>query len=229
MKCILPRKEENGFLLNNNNCKGVLVMKKIIALTLILGMASLASATVAGLKAYTGDYATGALVPVTGSVNPSDEIVVVLESDVAVDAFGLRSVLDSSPVTGVATAIVAANNPHPNLNQARTDGSAYVVNAGGVLFERTDGSAIGAFQFFGTAAPAGEALCGFLYHVPNVPASTEIVLSAGSTGGELSYFTPNLGQPITEIGSLVLHVIPEPMTMGLLAIGGLVALRRRRA
>ncbi|HUW83896.1 MAG TPA: PEP-CTERM sorting domain-containing protein [Phycisphaerae bacterium] len=60
----------------------------------------------------------------------------------------------------------------------------------------------------------------FLVHIPDVPISTIL---------NLEYDYVEIGAGTAETLPLILHVTPEPATIGLLVLGGLAALRRRFA
>ncbi len=62
------------------------------------------------------------------------------------------------------------------------------------------------------------AVAEFLVHIPDVPVSTTL---------NLEYDYAEVGAGGVDMLPLVLHVTPEPVSLGLLALGGLVALRRR--
>jgi hypothetical protein len=71
----------------------------------------------------------------------------------------------------------------------------------------------------GFPSPTGDIMW-FDFHVPALEASTDIVISH-ILGSWNNVFAPNA------VADVVLHVVPEPMTFGLLCLGSLVLLRRR--
>jgi len=123
-------------------------------------------------------------------------------------------------------------NPAPILNsmftQFRSVGE--LTNTGGELVSYVGGGVAGS----GISLLATGTLYSFSFHVPQLPNSSYITISALNNAnfeGDVTMYdiTNNVGLGNIIPGSLILHVIPEPMTMALLAIGGLVALRRRHA
>ncbi len=88
----------------------------------------------------------------------------------------------------------------------------------------------GGFAFYGDAIsfpnpPAGTEIVSFQFPIPNLPVNTPIVfdITAGNLG-QLGFASTGPGDnaPYAEF-----NVIPEPMTMSLLGLGGMVAMRRR--
>jgi hypothetical protein len=181
-------------------------MKNLLILSLVLVCASSAF----GAVAFT--------TPVI-EVQPSQMITIALHSDTT-DVFGMQfDVLSSNGGEASAPALATAWG-------AGYEG--FATNANGTLL-----SYVNAAQTGVPPTKLGGDLFGFTFHVPQLPASSYIVISAGAYGGTDPAYVATMtasGARIDVIpGSLVLHVIPEPMTMALLAIGGLVALRRRHA
>jgi hypothetical protein len=182
-------------------------MRKMCACIAILGFVCVSSAL--GSVAFT--------TPVT-EISPGQDITIYLHST-ETNVIGMQfDVLTNGGGT--------ASNPH--INSGWDIGyEGYPYNAGNLL--------IGWVQTTQTTVPPiklGGDLFWFTYHVPNVPVSTPITIGAGLYGGTDPIFVATLDSNNQRVdlipGSLVLH-IPEPMTMALLAIGGLVALRRRHA
>ena len=87
------------------------------------------------------------------------------------------------------------------------------------------------------AAPGGSVLVWNILFTADGTADTEMALNAG-TGGLYSPYKNFAGDnyfpassPITngDVSGTTIHQVPEPMTMTLLGLGGIAALRRRRA
>jgi len=98
--------------------------------------------------------------------------------------------------------------------------SGTLVNNGGVLIsDIIGGLALGV----NVGPPDGEALYTFDFHVPEVPYSTIITL--GIDGIDLK--SPFNTQLVADVIPAEIHVVPEPMTIALLGLGGLF-LRRRK-
>jgi hypothetical protein len=72
----------------------------------------------------------------------------------------------------------------------------------------------------------------FTYRIPAIPLSSLLIISAGPYGGTDAPYVATLdGTTRVDVipASLVLHMIPEPASLALLAFGSFAALRRWRA
>jgi hypothetical protein len=82
----------------------------------------------------------------------------------------------------------------------------------------------GGFDLYAVASgfpsPAGDIMW-FEFHVPELPESSDIVISH-VLGSWNNVFSPGA------VEDVALHVAPEPMTIGLLGLGALGLLRRRK-
>jgi len=184
-------------------------MKKLLTVLLVLGLASLAQAAVSF-------QAPGVNVQ---EVKPSDIIRIQLISD-ATNVFGMQfDVLSDKGGEASAPALATGWN-------AGYEGLA--MNQGGTLISYVQAAQTGV-----PPTKLGGTLFSFSFHVPELPPSTFITISWGPYGGYDNPYIATMDSAGNRVdvaaGSLVLHVIPEPMTMALLAVGGLVALRRRHA
>jgi hypothetical protein len=188
------------------------MMKKLLVFAMVLGMASMAMAIPYFQvdPAYQkSDYHPSDVIQID-LVSPSNDLPV---TGVAIDAIsdGALGGLGESPLTANA-----------NFNTITSMGT---LNADGWIVEGV--------YLNDTTIPARGAtgiLYTFDYHVPSVPPSTLIPIQSINDGvywfseidykGGSSYLNPILL-------SGTIHVIPEPATIALLGLGGLL-LRRRK-
>lgn len=194
-------------------------MKKLLAIVAIFCMTSTA-------------FCSAAVCDWTPSVSVAeagDVVTISLISDVDVSGFGVRGVVDNASPMGAAAVI--ADSIHPNFTVAVSDGTGYLVNSGNALISRESGNALSGTMnpFGGSPAPANEVLVSFDYAIPDVPVGTVVTINEVDTGGVKSFWAPMGGTNQNEFGAAKIEVIPEPMTMTLLGLGGLGLLRRRRA
>lgn len=180
-------------------------MKKLLILVLVLGMASMAAA-----------------VPVFQVLNPTDHylpsqmITIQLVDNGSVDAFSIDAIADggaggyaSEPQTMVAFG-------YQQWGALNYDGKLVAFVAGGIT---------------GTSEPPQTGvLYTFLYHVPTVPVSTTITIASFADGD--MYYEPTImyrdGSAYNEpIAGAIIHVIPEPATIALLGLGGLLLKRKK--
>jgi len=175
-------------------------MKKLLAIVLVLGLASMASA---------GAYLSAPKL----SLDPGEAITISLLADVAVSGVG-----DSTfSATGGSAAAVGAL-PTGWINAFfpwQSNGT--LVNSGGVLINKIDGGA----GFGVPNAAAGTAIYAFSYVAPMELGTYTISFSGSLTDANAAV--------MGSVQPLSVDVVPEPITMSLLGLGGLVALRRRMA
>jgi len=187
-------------------------MKKLLVLVLVMTMATMANAALVFQSTAT---------EVTGSQNVTISLVsqTAMIQGISIDA------IKDSLASGAAAGGTASSQVY-NTGYEVTGAS---LNSDGMLVEymgANDTSPIPAPGVNGT-------LFSFVYHVPTLPSSTYITIGTFADGD--NWLDPQYTiamQGGTFIGGsnftpVVLHVTPEPMTIGLLSIGGLF-LRRRK-
>ena len=183
-------------------------MKKLLILTLVLGVASLATAGLTASK--------------TVDVEVGDVITISYLAEVVTNGVTLRSIDDD--VAGLAT--TGAELVYSGYNFALKVGDGK--GTGGKLYDggTSDSFAGSYFSLLGAGSDAGigEALWSFAYTVPTTEAATiTITIGAGTV-------TP-LGDSAADVDGenvvLTMSTIPEPATMALLGLGALV-LRRKK-
>jgi len=199
-------------------------MKKLLIVLLVLTMASAASAYTCGWRVAPGEEA---------------------DHYMASDTITIQLYTDDPAITGIELPAIAddddfgtAHNPLTlNANLVVFPQVGTIVNAGGpqnVLIEYVSGSA-------NPGTPATGVLYEFEYHVPAKPAST-IVKIGGLFSLGMEDYANYWEESVTnegyetygpadwdtyEMGIVEIHVIPEPATIALLGLGGLL-LRRRK-
>ncbi|MGD0596440.1 MAG: PEP-CTERM sorting domain-containing protein [Sedimentisphaerales bacterium] len=182
-------------------------MKKFLVLALVLSMATMAQAGIVFQSSAT-------------EVHPSDILTISLVTTNAEHVQGLEldAIVDGTSTLGTAATPLTLNS-HFNFADP-----GYLVNTGGALIKWVNASdtTVGGDYATGT-------LYTFLYHVPTAPASTYITINASNQTpyGDTVEIDFSDGSSIYSTQGVVIHVIPEPMTMGLLGLGGLF-LRRRK-
>jgi hypothetical protein len=188
------------------------MMKKLVSLLLIMAITSVASA-----------------ITVSFEVDPQDAKADYVPSEVIT----IRVIADIECIGASLGAATTDNGGEareplylaPELTVLPAVGT--IVNAGGVLVEFMSGSA----PFGAAGVAAGATIWSFEYHVPDVPPSTIITIDDLTDMGHVPpYMTSFMGADFSmtdDVGAVQIHVIPEPMTIALLGLGGLL-LRRRK-
>ena len=178
-------------------------MKKLLIFMLVLGMTSSAWATL-----------TWTVSPDKESYAPSDMITIGIIADFYVGNMGIDDILTDNGGTASAPAL------HTLLQEGQySDG--IVENVGDLLIRDPYGQ-IDGFELE-DGVPPGQTVWSFVFHVPDVPPSTIITISA-----PVLFFADAWYMDSDEsIESLEIHVVPEPATIALLGLGGLL-LRRRK-
>jgi hypothetical protein len=189
-----------------------MMMKKLLALLLVLGMASTASAT---LQISVG----GDPDPMSSEIylSPSDEIIIDIWTDAEIPQFaGVTYSMSTTPLGSLDWSGATFSNP-PSTN---------IIN--------------GAWPAQGLPAGDNPPEAGFWGSIFSIEGATPIdtvlvnnlLFHCLDEGDATIYLYEWLGDPGSEdptvVDMVVIHQIPEPMTVALLGLGGLFLLRRRK-
>ncbi len=184
-------------------------MRKLLVLVLVFAMASWANAAVVSFSAQDG--------------LPGDTIGITVSSDEQVIGMTLALITDSG---FGGTANPGAWNTTFTTADAGYNGSAYGFGTGD-LISATGGISLG--------FPATGILYTYSYEIPSDAAlGATIVFTVGDLpdfgiASSISYLVEGASAQMSPTGmEFAATVIPEPMTIALLGLGGLFLLRRRR-
>jgi hypothetical protein len=189
------------------------MMKKILSVFLVLAIASVASAEAVWFEVDEADA--------KDHYAPSDIITINVYADFDVGSLYIGAIASNG---GTAE---ATGDLHPMLNLLPDTGT--IINEGGILISIVTGS----INYMAPPAPALEILYSFEFHVPDVPESTYLIIDDYTDYGTTPPTYTSVSDPtgymiiISDMTEAVIHVIPEPMTIVLLGLGGLF-LRRRK-
>jgi len=187
-------------------------MKKLVSLLLILAITSVASAFTVSYQVDPADAKDDYV--------PSDIITINVVADAECIGASLGATTTDNGGTADEPLYLA-----PELSVLANPGT--IVNEGGVLVEFVSGSA----PFGSPGVPAGSVIWSFEFHVPDVPPSTIITIDDLTDMTHVPPYQTSFMDAgfnmIDDVQAVQIHVIPEPMTIALLGLGGLL-LRRRR-
>ncbi len=202
------------------------MMKKLLIFMLVLGMTSTSFGVL-----------TSVWFEVSGSsaidAEALDVVTISMVADDAVGSIQIQVINDNGTGTALGT-VQTAYGVHSNLSTGQLAGVG--ANSNNRLFQAHATNPLNSFQGgqgTGDAAPSGEDLLWFDYVVPDLTVGTVITITTFSVNDAFpptmkNYVLGNEGSPtLTTIGSMDITIIPEPMTVLLLGLGGLF-LRRRR-
>ena len=201
-------------------------MKNLLILMLVLGLVSVSQAqtielTVGGSSVY--------------SATPGETITIDLIADLSCAGFELMVVEGDA---SIATAVVDIGGTSAALTvgDKMTISVGYLNNYNGVLFDYYGGYASDPV----VPQPAGTVIASFDYTIssawdgiteywvaPLVAGTSYEYMSGSFDSAALSYGNLNVAGVPTNVGITGLNIIPEPMTIALLSLGGLALLRRR--
>lgn len=182
------------------------MMKKMLTLVLLLAIAcgvSASSVTLVGI-------APGEPGSVENPLYESDTIQIQVTTDTTL--VGLDAILTVASGPGT---IVGAIGLADAVSYGWDEGLSFDPIVTGQSAE------IGMGNFGGNAGP----IVGYYELHCDGPGDVVVTLSSGSYFGgsmDINYGTPDI------YGELVIHQVPEPMTMGLLGLGGLFLRRRKK-
>jgi len=186
-------------------------MKKVLALVLVLGLASMANAAM--------------VLSVNGQTDV-DTIKLLPSETVNIDIHATEAIFGGSYVLvyNVAAGSMEKGVANPNIFDEVTYnhlGIDTFADAGVEPLEGRNGYFLG-FAIFATggASIVGQLADGFVFHCENADVDGVV---------QLMSFNEDTWAPMDVLDTVFIDQVPEPMTMSLLALGGLGLLRRRRA
>jgi hypothetical protein len=189
--------------------KGVKVMRKLLILMVVFGVASAANAA---LK-----------ISVNGNPDPQDtQYYLDGSKTIKIDVW---TTTDIMPGIGERAGWAIVTGPKAQL----TGGRALLDDPSVVIYPDAAGAGVPGLKM-GENGPWGSL---FLSLLPSIPAGTvifdEIILHcSGGAGDQLIRLIGTDWAGHDVVDSVIIHQIPEPMTVALLGLGGLFLLRRRK-
>jgi len=202
------------------------MIKRLLILILVFGMVSTASAVTVGFRVDTPET-------VPGGYLPGDMITISLVADFEVEGFGISRITDDVPTSPVdltgsyMPAGYGISLGYWSGFKTIIDPLPYIVNAGNILVDNPAGDAVGASTFGvmgpGSPCPPATPMLTFNYPITDDACLAGTTINIGLVGA----YVVDTGQIVhTPVGCNI-PVVPEPMTIVLLGLGGLF-LRRRR-
>jgi hypothetical protein len=186
------------------------MMKKLLVFILVLGLASVANADLIGLEISADGVTNGTETEMQISIPVSTTVVIDMVGPVG--DMGAYLIIEGNPGEVSGEWVTDETYPRLRMDLGAGDGSSFS------SYAEADwgfGYFISDVQWEGTN-PAGVVWEG-LYHCLGEE-SDYVVISIWDAAGP--YEVPD--------DVLVIHQVPEPMTIALLGLGGLVLLRRRK-
>ena len=180
--------------------------RPIFCLFAILTMVSVASGGVIWLEVegVAPDLTTG-----NYDVEPGSDITMIIVADTTL-------MMIDADILGPGQAKAPISHHVNLLALPRSDG---VIQNNGT--ELITGISLSGYMFEGPFVPAGETIYSFTYTIPDAPGTT-VDITGGNVFVRLNWIEIYL------LGAATLNIVPEPMTIALLGLGGLF-LRRRRS
>lgn len=228
--------------------KGDVVMKKIVVFMLVLGMASMAAQAVIIDVRTVGLGSDGHKGTSTDPLIPSE--IIEIEIFVVVNPYTYQGkaypTYDGYAIIGMDLDLHVSGPGSLEVGQIDLKGTLFddlqhhdgfgVWSESSPLIVDNQIAKLKGGALPGSEPRAGEVLVYNLFiHCEGI-GNVLVELTLGAEGGKYKDFTPGplVDPPVIDLlegdlGELVIHQIPEPMTLGLLALGGLGLLRRRRA
>jgi len=213
-----------------------MMMKKLLVLMLVFGIASVANAGIIDIVIVSWGPGPD---PVTGPIDPTKEITLYPSEWVNIDIIystdietqRLSQCFLEVTLTGLATMYVDdltfpedTWDPDPTF----TPGITEVVAGKQYLLQYSEGMLL---PSGGVLYPGGIAIDHILVHCDGQPGEVIITIADAAVGGvgSMESNPPGMvGMGLTLGGPITIIQIPEPMTVALLGLGGLFLLRRRR-
>ena len=199
-------------------------MKKVLTLILVLGMASAASAA---LQISVHNNPPGGETwdplnpqPTDITIDVSDELLLDVHTDAELST-DIYWVLYCQTAAGTITGGVATDplTWGPDVDNGLYGSAVGPPDYNGVPLAAGNEGVVGGIFFWGTdVVPASDMIAdGILFHCEAV-GDTEIILQEVTASWGMGAI----------LDTVIIHQIPEPMTMALLGLGGLALIRRRR-